>query len=146
MKYLIAVVLVAGILLGVNLGLPALSPQVSAQTTSQPPQDSATSLTQGAVACGIELQVGTNCTINAAQGEDKVLGIIREIINVMSLIVGAICVLMIIFGGFRYMISGGESAGVTSAKNTILYAVVGLVVVLLAQALVRFVFARATSV
>lgn len=74
------------------------------------------------------------------------MGIIREIINVMSLIVGSICVLMIIFGGFRYMISGGESAGVTSAKNTILYAVVGLVVVLLAQALVRFVFTRAVAV
>ena len=123
------------------LGLVSPVAKAQAQQSTTP-----TNPTQGPVACGIELQVGTNCTISSSNGEDKIMGIIREIINVMSLIVGSICVLMIIFGGFRYMISGGESAGVTSAKNTILYAVVGLVVVLLAQALVRFVFTRAVAV
>lgn len=117
---------------------------VPAMAQSPAPSPS-TGITQGPVACGIELQSGTNCSVNGQMGEDKVMGIIRQIINVASLIVGAICVIMIIFGGFRYMISGGESAGVTSAKNTILYAVVGLVVVLLSQALVRFVFARTTA-
>ena len=46
---------------------------------------------------------------------------------------------MIIWGGIKYVTSGGDSAGVTSAKNTILYAVIGLVVALLAYTLVNFV-------
>ncbi len=118
------------------ISTPALA--VYAQTDpSQDIQDNACQ--------GINLNT-SNSTCNEKQkGEDKVIGIIKTIINVLSLIVGAICVIMIIFGGFRYMTSGGESSGVSGAKNTILYAVVGLVVVLLAQAIVRFVFTRTTS-
>ncbi len=104
-----------------------------------------TGVTQGPVGCGIELQTGNNCPVDGKLGEEKVIGIIKQIINVASLLVGAVCVIMIIFGGFRYMVSGGDSSGVTTAKNTILYAVVGLVVVLLSQALVRFVFTRTTA-
>ena len=52
---------------------------------------------------------------------------------------------MIIIGGLRYITSGGDSGNVTGAKNTILYAVVGLIVVALAQVIVRFVVNRATS-
>ncbi len=94
---------------------------------------------------GITLDTANTTCDEKEKGEDKVINIIKTIINVLSLIVGAICVIMIIFGGFRYMTSGGESAGVTGAKNTILYAVVGLVIVLLAQAVVRFVFTRTTQ-
>jgi hypothetical protein len=57
-------------------------------------------------------------------------------------VVGVVSVIMIIIGGFKYIISSGDSANVTSAKNTILYAIIGLVVVLLAQIIVRFVIAR----
>ena len=85
-----------------------------------------------------------DCT-DTEDGEDRVIGIVRTVINVLSLLVGSICVIMIIVGGFRYLISGGDSNGVTAAKNTIIYAIVGLVIVLLAQALVRFVFSRTTS-
>jgi hypothetical protein len=46
---------------------------------------------------------------------------------------------MIIFGGLRYVVSGGNTASVTAAKNTILYAIVGIVVSLLAYAMVNFV-------
>jgi hypothetical protein len=46
---------------------------------------------------------------------------------------------MIVIGGIRYTTSNGDSAGITSAKNTILYAVVGLIVALLAYAIVNFV-------
>ncbi len=119
--------------------------QPAMATYAQQADPSPTGVTQGPVGCGIELRSGNDCPVNGQLGEDKVLGIIRQIINVASLLVGAICVIMIIFGGFRYMVSGGESSGVTSAKNTILYAVVGLIVVLLSQALVRFVFTRTTA-
>jgi len=66
-------------------------------------------------------------------------GIITSITNTMLFIVGALSVIMIIIGGIRYAISGGNSASVTAAKNTILYAIVGLIIAFLAFAAVNFV-------
>ena len=69
--------------------------------------------------------------------------IIRLVINVFSLIVGVISVIMIIIGGLKYITSGGDSGNVSGAKNTILYAIIGLVIVALAQVIVRFVLDKA---
>ncbi|MDO8335755.1 MAG: hypothetical protein Q7T74_03170 [Candidatus Saccharibacteria bacterium] len=66
-------------------------------------------------------------------------GVFQTITNVMLFIIGAISVIMLILGGIKYVVSGGDSSAVTSAKNTILYAVVGIIVALLAYALVNFV-------
>ena len=82
---------------------------------------------------------------DASAGESKITGIIRTVINVLSFLVGGISVIMIIVGGFRYLISGGDSNAIASAKNTIIYAIVGLMIALLAQALVRFVFTKTTT-
>lgn len=87
---------------------------------------------------------GLDGGINAAtpegsQDDLNISSVILQVVNVLLYIVGAIAVIMIIVGGFKYVTSGGDSAGVTSAKNTILYAVIGLVVALLAFALVNFV-------
>lgn len=75
---------------------------------------------------------------------ERVDQIVSQIINILSLAVGVVAVVMIIIGGFKYVTSGGDSGNVTGAKNTILYAVVGLVVVALAQVIVQFVVDRAT--
>ena len=74
--------------------------------------------------------------------EDNVSGLVSTIIDVLSIIVGAVSVIMIIIGGLRYITSGGESSAVASAKNTILYSIVGLVVVIFAQTIVKFVVGR----
>jgi hypothetical protein len=66
-------------------------------------------------------------------------GIFRTITNVLLFLIGAVAVIMLIIGGIRYTISGGDSTAVTSAKNTILYAVIGIIVALLAFAIVNFV-------
>lgn len=66
-------------------------------------------------------------------------GIFTTVTNVMLFIVGAISVIMIVIGGLRYVISGGDTSNVTAAKNTILYAIVGLVVAMLAYAMINFV-------
>lgn len=71
--------------------------------------------------------------------------IIKNIINILSIVVGAVAVIMIIIGGFRYVISGGDSNGITGAKNTIMYAIVGLVIVLFAQIIVRFVLTNSVK-
>lgn len=65
-------------------------------------------------------------------------------INAFSLLVGFAAIVMIIVGGFKYITSQGESANTAGAKNTILYAIVGLVVVALAQVIVVFVLKKAT--
>ena len=64
---------------------------------------------------------------------------IKQVINVLLFIIGAVAVIMIIIGGIRYVISNGDSSQITSAKNTIMYAVIGLVVALLAYAIVNFI-------
>jgi hypothetical protein len=69
-------------------------------------------------------------------------GVFTTITNVALFIIGAISVLMLIYGGIRYTISGGDAKNVTAAKDTILYAVVGLVVAILAYAIVNFVITR----
>ena len=66
-------------------------------------------------------------------------GIFKTIVNVLLFIIGAISVIMLIIGGIRYTVSGGDSSAVTAAKNTILYAIVGIVVAILAYAIVNFV-------
>jgi hypothetical protein len=83
----------------------------------------------------------TNCT-NPGQAEQSVNDIIEDVIMIFSLVVGVISVIMIIVGGLKYITSGGDSGSVGGAKNTILYAVIGLVVVALAQIVVRFVLSR----
>jgi len=73
-----------------------------------------------------------------------VAGIFTTISNIMMFIIGALSVLMLIIGGFRYVISGGDASAVTKAKNTILYAIVGLIVALLAYAAINFVLVTLT--
>lgn len=66
-------------------------------------------------------------------------GIFKRVVNVLLFITGAVAVIMIVVGGLRYVISGGDSSAVNSAKNTILYAIVGLVLAIFAYAIVNFV-------
>ena len=65
--------------------------------------------------------------------------IAKDVVNIMFFIVGVMAVIMIIWGGIRYVLSAGNSAALTSAKNTIMYAVIGLIVAILAYTIVNFV-------
>jgi cytochrome bd-type quinol oxidase subunit 2 len=88
---------------------------------------------------------GSNCNSNSGSGEDTLTAIAKKVVNIFSLIVGVAAVFMIIFGGFRYITSGGDSGRVGNAKNTLIYAIVGLIIVALAQAIVHFVLNNATT-
>ncbi len=94
------------------------------------------------IACGADIKVADNCVVQDPNAESKVESILKLIINLFSVIVGVIAVIMIIVGGVKYITSGGASDKVTGAKNTILFAIVGLVVVALAQIIVRFVLTK----
>ena len=67
---------------------------------------------------------------------------ITTVINVILYVVGILAVVMIIIGGIQYTTSGGDQAAVTKAKNTILYGIVGLVIAILAYAIVNFVIRK----
>ncbi|MEI6237338.1 MAG: pilin [Candidatus Saccharibacteria bacterium] len=88
--------------------------------------------------------VSTCAEITEGSG-NSINSMVATIINIFSWIVGVICVIMIIYGGFRYVTAGGDSARVGDAKNTILYAIVGLVIVALAQVIVKFVLSKVTA-
>lgn len=72
-------------------------------------------------------------------------GIFRTITNILIFLIGAVSVIMLIIGGFRYVLSGGDSGNVESAKNTILYAIIGIIVAFLAYAAVTFVINSLTN-
>jgi hypothetical protein len=102
-----------------------------------------TALAQGpnadAICKGLAI-TGGNC--QDQPGQTTVNSAVKTAINILSLVVGIIAVIMIIIGGLKYIMSSGDSSNINSAKNTILYALIGLVVVALAQVLVRFVVTK----
>lgn len=90
-------------------------------------------------------QAGNTNTELCENNSDKLFGadsIFTNIINTIIYVIGAVAVVMIVIGGFRYVVSGGDSGSITSAKNTILYAIVGLVIAVLSYAIVNFVLTR----
>jgi uncharacterized membrane protein YuzA (DUF378 family) len=91
-----------------------------------------------------QILVGTGATGNDCNdnGVDQIL---NTAVTILSLVVGAAAVIMIIVSGFKYITSGGDSGKVGSAKNTLIYAVIGLAVAALAQLLVHFVFTASTQ-
>ena len=76
---------------------------------------------------------------------NRVDSLVSTVINIISVVVGIIAVIMIIIGGFRYVASGGKQESVQGAKNTILYAIIGLVIVALAQIVVHFVINKVNT-
>lgn len=66
-------------------------------------------------------------------------GVFTRLTNTVLYAVGIVSVVMLIYGGLRYVLSGGDNKKVTDAKNTILYAIIGLIIAILAYAIVNFV-------
>jgi len=83
----------------------------------------------GGAACG----TGTGPTLS---------GVVTTAVNFLSLIVGIAAVLVIIFAGFRYITAAGDSSRINGAKDTLLYAIIGLIIAISAQVIVRFVLTR----
>ncbi len=67
---------------------------------------------------------------------------LRAGLGTVYLWAGIVCVIVMIIGGIRYTTSAGDSSGIQSAKNTIMYGVVGLVVILMAAAITQFITGR----
>ena len=88
------------------------------------------------------LKLGVNCsqgndTPNSLFGDSN--SIVNRVINTMLFIVGILSVIMIIYSGIRYATAHGDKSQVESAKNTLIYSIVGLVVAIVAYAVVNWV-------
>lgn len=86
--------------------------------------------------------VGSISECNLAKdhaGANDLMGTVNIIINVVLGVLGLLAVVVIIYGGFMYTTSVGDSSKIKKAKDTIMYGVIGLVIALLAFAIVNFV-------
>lgn len=86
-----------------------------------------------------QLDTSSNCNTDSSGGVSHLISVV---INILSIIVGFIAVIMLIVGGLKFITSAGDANNAASARNTIIYALVGVVIVALAQALVHFVIAK----
>lgn len=116
--------------------VPFLAGAVLLAVPAPSAQAAACSDTEISVGSGAQCAKGKGTKSNLVGGADSLL---QTVTNVLLFIIGAISVIMIIIGGIRYVISNGDSTQITSAKNTILYSVIGLIVALLAFAIVSFI-------
>jgi hypothetical protein len=116
-----------GVLVSFGLGMTTVN-------AASPTTFAALGSSKNAVCSGAGL---TSCS-----GGTDVNKVITGVINVLSAIIGVAAVIMIIISGLRYITSGGEGQKVASAKGTLIYALVGLVIVALAQVIVHFVLQK----
>jgi hypothetical protein len=130
----------AGLLLVILVAFAVTQPMVYAQEVTEEIQEG---LCAGA---NFEFSNTNGACDQDNNALERVSAIIRRIVNLLSIVVGVVAVIMIIIGGFRYVTSGGSDASVTGAKNTILYAVIGLIIVALSQLLVNFVLSNLAGV
>lgn len=99
--------------------------------------------TQEAIQCGADNSAGVPKNANPSKTIDTTL---TNVIDVFSLIVAIAAILVIIYAGFKYITATGDQEGLKTAKNSIIYAVVGLIIVAIAQAIVAFVVGRTTKI
>ena len=85
------------------------------------------------------IEQGTKDVGGRGANTDELANNLKTIVNVLLFVLGAIAVIMIIIGGIRYTTSNGDASATKGAKDTVLYAVVGLIVAILAYAIVNFV-------
>ncbi len=94
----------------------------------------------GGGSCASAVDCITSGSKNAGGSSEADIGsIIKSIVDILLFIIAAVAVIMIIIGGIRYTTSQGDQGAVASAKNTIMYAVIGLAVAIFAYAIVAFV-------
>lgn len=128
---------IKNMVIGLAISLGIFAPLVPI-TVHAAPDDAKAAICEG-------LSTNTTNDCDSTQNNQSVQDVMKLVLNMFSFIVGFAAVIMIIVGGFRYVLSAGDGSNTAGAKNTILYAVIGLVVVALAQIIVRFVLSSAVK-
>ncbi len=126
--YLLISLVILGLIAFVSLGIPIAA---SADSTYLPICQKGEIAQNTSVCKNVSIQNGSNTNV--------VIEIIKDVINVLSYITGTAAVIMLVVGGIRFVTSGGDSSSVAGAKKSIVGALVGVVIVVLAQTIVIFV-------
>ena len=87
-------------------------------------------------------------TVPTQYGEDQGTALTDNIVAIISAVIGIlglVCVVVMIVGGVNYMTSSGDTGKVKKAKDTILYGLIGLIICVLAFAIVNFVISNIIS-
>jgi hypothetical protein len=92
--------------------------------------------------CGAGAQGGGSTSVFGAAGTYNASSMAKIIVNTMLFILGILAVIMIIVSGIKYVTSNGDASKIKSAKDTLTYSIVGLVVAILAYAIVNYVVTR----
>lgn len=93
----------------------------------------------------IDVWGNTPCATNSqdelckASKNDRITPFFQRVLSLLMYIIGAVSVIMIVVGGIKYTTSNGDSNSIASAKNTVLYSVIGLIVAILGQLIILFV-------
>lgn len=135
-KKLMAVSLASFTLLMPGIAIPALGGALATAAIT-------TSVCDGAGEASGEPKDCKNATLSGSSEGIKDLA--GTVVDIFSVIIGAIAIIMLLYGGLRYITSGGDSGRVGNAKNTLLYAVIGLIIVALAQIIVNFVLSASNT-
>lgn len=116
-----------GLLVGVLSGVLALALFVTPSVKAAEPTDAA---------CTGVAVTGVNC----GEGEEGLTSTIEAVINILLFVIGAGAVVMLVIGALRYTLSAGDAQAAASAKNTIMYAIIGIIVAVLAFAIANYIF------
>lgn len=112
---------------------------VTGSASAQPMYFSETAKQESCIALKSISPDGGSCQKPTGRSVD---GLIKLVINLLSVVAGIIAVIMLIVSGFKYVTSQGDSNQVASAKRSLIYAILGLVVVALSQVIVQFILSR----
>lgn len=135
------VILVASVTMSLGMAI-ALNGGASALDCNNPATSVKCEACKGASGASFDDATGKCGDTSNIDAEKTVSDTATKVINVFSFVVGIAAVIMIMVGGFKYITSQGDANSISSAKNTILYAIVGLVIVAFAQVIVRYVIGR----
>jgi hypothetical protein len=124
---------IVGTLLIMVLSLAAINAPAYAAVDIIPGCDSGSALySRGAAVC-------TDVNAQKASGTNPVVNVIKIAIIFISYVTGIAAVILIVISGIRFMTAGGDSNKVGEARGTLLYAVIGIFITMIAQGLVAFV-------
>lgn len=134
-KHVLKLLIISAVVLNILLVTPVIS---YASPFNQ-------ACTSGSVTDGRNVGSSTLCsdnpTSNPLVGPD---GLLIKVVNVVSIIAGVTAVIMIIISGMQFVLANGEAKRVESARNTIIFSVIGLIVIVLARFIIEFVVSRIT--
>ena len=131
-RYLSQIMLASVMMLGLlSVVTPAPSVEAQAFSGSKSQACRGANLSNNETAC------------REGEAATQINGVIRFVVNILTVIVGFVAVVLLIVNGLKFVTSNGDASSVTSAKQGVLYAIVGLIIVALAQVIVKFVLNKA---